>query len=71
MVFLLLDWMWRGAIVPGYVTTILFIVTMNAAILIGVGLASEYIHRILKEVRNRPRYLIAKTHLPDQPISKS
>ncbi|MBL0287527.1 MAG: hypothetical protein IPQ19_08925 [Bacteroidetes bacterium] len=43
---------------PGYTSTISIIVFLGGFQILVIGLASLYIGRILKEVQNRPLYVI-------------
>lgn len=45
---------------PGYVSTVALVIFIGGIQIFVVGLASIYIGRILKEVQNRPLYLIKK-----------
>ena len=47
---------------PGYTTTISLMVFFGGLQLLFIGLASLYIGRILKEVQNRPLYIIRDTY---------
>ena len=64
----LLDrWQSTGAAPPGWKTVVGLIVLFSAMILLGLGIISEYLLRILDESRRRPLYVIehiAKERLP-------
>jgi dolichol-phosphate mannosyltransferase len=47
---------------PGYASTVCFIVFFGGVQILSIGLASLYIGRILKEVQNRPLYLVRTRH---------
>ena len=47
---------------PGYVSTVSIVVLMGGIQILVVGLASLYVGRILREVQNRPLYVIQETY---------
>lgn len=57
-IFLILQKLFLEEMQPGYTSTISIIVFLAGVQIMFIGLASLYIGRILKEVQNRPLYLI-------------
>ena len=51
---------WKMQIVPGWVSTIVFISFFSGLILFSLGIIAEYIWRIYEEVKGRPGYVIKK-----------
>ena len=47
----------RGSVVPGWASTVLPIYLLGGLQLIGIGLVGEYIGKIYKEVKARPRFI--------------
>ena len=56
--FILIDTLVYGVVLPGYVSTILMILFLGGIQLIGIGILGEYIGRIYKEAKRRPIYII-------------
>jgi glycosyltransferase involved in cell wall biosynthesis len=50
-----------GADVPGYASTITFLLFFNGLIMISLGIIGEYLSRIFLEVKQRPLYLVRET----------
>lgn len=48
---------YRGSVVPGWASTVLPIYLLGGIQLIGIGLVGEYIGKIYKEVKARPRFI--------------
>ena len=55
----LADWV-QGKNVPGYTTTMIVSLLIGGITLLSLGIIGEYIGKIYKEVKRRPRYLIEK-----------
>lgn len=51
-----------GKDVPGYATIIVCVLFFGGIQLLSIGMLGEYIARIFREVKQRPTYIIAKTH---------
>ncbi|OGT30553.1 MAG: glycosyl transferase family 2 [Gammaproteobacteria bacterium RIFCSPHIGHO2_12_FULL_35_23] len=51
-----------GVDVPGFATITVAIMFFGGIQLISIGILGEYIARIFREVKNRPKYIIDKTH---------
>ncbi|MCE2992268.1 MAG: glycosyltransferase family 2 protein [Candidatus Jidaibacter sp.] len=51
-----------GVDLPGYASIMVSILFMGGVQLISLGVLGEYIARIFKEVKNRPIYIVDKTH---------
>lgn len=51
-----------GADVPGFATTMVAIIFFGGIQLLSIGIMGEYIARIFNEVKQRPKYIIAKKH---------
>jgi dolichol-phosphate mannosyltransferase len=49
-----------GLRIPGWTTTITFMMLFNGMILFSIGVVAEYIWRIYEEVKDRPGYIIRK-----------
>ena len=49
-----------GTAVEGFTTVILLLLLIGGAIMISLGIIGHYIARIYDEVKNRPRYIIAR-----------
>jgi dolichol-phosphate mannosyltransferase len=49
-----------GSAVEGFTTVILLLLLIGGAIMISLGIIGHYIARIYDEVKNRPRYIIAR-----------
>jgi dolichol-phosphate mannosyltransferase len=54
---LIINWFFKD-VLPGYTSTISIIVLLGGANLMFLGLIGLYVGRILREVQNRPRYVI-------------
>jgi len=48
------------AMQPGYTSTISLILLLGGVQIVAIGLASLYIGRILREVQNRPVYIVRR-----------
>lgn len=55
------------AMQPGYTSTISLILLMGGVQIVAIGLASLYIGRILREVQNRPVYIVRRRFNCDAP----
>jgi len=60
--FLVLQKLFFLQIQPGYTTTISLIIFLGGAQILSIGLASLYIGRILREVQNRPPFIVKDTY---------
>ena len=49
-----------GSAVEGFTTVILLLLLIGGAIMISLGIIGHYIARIYDEVKNRPRYIVAR-----------
>ncbi|MBQ9860766.1 MAG: glycosyltransferase family 2 protein [Clostridia bacterium] len=49
-----------GSAVEGFTTVILLLLLIGGAIMISLGIIGHYIARIFDEVKNRPRYIVAR-----------
>ena len=47
----------RGNVVPGWASTVLPVYLLGGLQLMGIGLVGEYIGKIYKEVKDRPRFI--------------
>lgn len=55
-------WNWlRGVAVEGFTTVILLLLIQGSAIMIALGMIGVYLSQIHREVKGRPRYIIAAT----------
>ena len=61
MVFIVFKVLIMGVDVPGYASTLVFLLFFSGLNLIGLGILGEYIGRIFTEVKKRPLYLIKQT----------
>ncbi|AAO90122.1 glycosyltransferase family 2 protein [Coxiella burnetii] len=60
--WIILDTLLFGVDLPGFATIVVAIVFFGGIQLLSIGILGEYIGRIFTEVKQRPRYLIAKKH---------
>lgn len=56
--YILITAILKGNIVPGWASTVLPIYVIGGIQLIGIGVIGEYIGKIYKEIKKRPRYII-------------
>ena len=61
-VLLMIQKLFFVTMLPGYTSTVCLIVFFGGVQILSIGLASLYIGRILKEVQNRPLYIIRTRH---------
>ncbi len=52
---------WHGSPVQGWASLALLVTTFSALNMIGLGVVGEYIGKIYKEVKQRPRYIIERS----------
>ena len=57
-----------GADTPGYASTIVIILFFGGLNMLSVGILGEYVGRIYREVRDRPLYIVQRTHHTDKEI---
>lgn len=57
-----------GQAVSGFTTVILLELIIGSLLMISLGIIGEYLARIYREVKARPRYLISESVEPDRPI---
>lgn len=57
-----------GQAVSGFTTVILLELIIGSLLMISLGIIGEYLARIYREVKGRPRYLISESVEPDRPI---
>lgn len=56
----------HGVDLPGYASLLVAIIFFGSVQLIGIGMLGEYIGRIYMESKQRPLYVVRKTHGPDR-----
>ncbi len=56
---------------PGYISTVVVIIFFGGLQICGIGMASLYIGRILREVQNRPLYVVRDTYKFGSPVARS
>jgi glycosyltransferase involved in cell wall biosynthesis len=61
-VFIILFTIIRGTGVPGYASLLVAVLFFGSVQLMSIGLLGEYIGRIYMETKQRPAYIIRKTH---------
>lgn len=54
-----------GSAIPGWTSLLVSVWFIGGAILLACGIIGEYVGKIYKEVKRRPRYFIEKTILPE------
>lgn len=59
MVYILIAWI-RGSVVAGWSSLLFSVWFLGGLLLLSVGIIGEYIGKIYKEVKQRPRYIIEK-----------
>ena len=55
-----------GSAIPGWTSLLVSVWFIGGAILLACGIIGEYVGKIYKEVKRRPRYFIEKTILPEE-----
>ncbi|MBI5974020.1 glycosyltransferase family 2 protein [Staphylococcus canis] len=63
IIYLLIDTIIHGVLVPGYFTTIAAVLFMGGIQLISIGIIGEYIGRIYYEVKRRPHYIVQASNV--------
>ena len=73
MAFIVFKVLIMGVDVPGYASTLVFLLFFSGLNMIGLGILGEYVGRIFTEVKRRPLYLIKQTigMQPDDTNSKN
>jgi polyisoprenyl-phosphate glycosyltransferase len=61
MAFIVFKVLIMGVDVPGYASTLVFLLFFSGLNMIGLGILGEYVGRIFTEVKRRPLYLIKQT----------
>jgi glycosyltransferase involved in cell wall biosynthesis len=61
MAFIIFKVLIMGIDVPGYASTLVFLLFFSGVNMIGLGILGEYVGRIFAEVKRRPIYLIKQT----------
>jgi glycosyltransferase involved in cell wall biosynthesis len=61
MAFIVFKVLIIGVDVPGYASTLVFLLFFSGLNMIGLGILGEYVGRIFTEVKRRPLYLIKQT----------
>ena len=61
MAFIIFKVLIMGIDVPGYASTLVFLLFFSGVNMIGLGILGEYVGRIFAEVKRRPIYLIKET----------
>jgi glycosyltransferase involved in cell wall biosynthesis len=61
MAFIVFKVVIMGVDVPGYASTLVFLLFFSGLNMIGLGILGEYVGRIFTEVKRRPLYLIKQT----------
>ncbi len=61
MAFIIFRVLIMGVDVPGYASTLVFLLFFSGLNMIGLGILGEYVGRIFTEVKRRPLYLIKQT----------
>lgn len=59
LTFVIIKTLATGVSVPGYASTVSFILFFNGLTLLGIGVVGEYVGRIFNEVKKRPIYVVA------------
>ena len=60
MLYILFEILFLGKSVPGFASLLFSIVILNGLLMLQLGVQSEYISKILEEVKQRPIYIIKK-----------
>lgn len=68
-VTVLVDAIWHGNSVPGYVTTITAVTALGGVQLVVLGVIGEYLGRIYAETKQRPLFLLKESSEPDVPVT--
>jgi len=68
LVFLLINIIMSGIVVPGYFTTIVLICMFGAIQLISLGIIGEYVGRIYSEVKRRPAFFVEESNIKNKQL---
>lgn len=52
---------WEGETIPGWTSILVSLWLIGGSMMTAIGIIGEYIGKIYKEVKKRPRYLVDKT----------
>lgn len=61
----------EGTAIPGWTSLLVSLWFIGGAILLACGIIGEYVGKIYKEVKRRPRYFVEKTILPKEKTEMS
>jgi dolichol-phosphate mannosyltransferase len=59
-----------GQAVSGFATVILLELIIGSFLMISLGIIGEYLARIYREVKGRPRYLVSESTEPGKPAAE-
>jgi dolichol-phosphate mannosyltransferase len=72
LVWVLYAVLWMKAVVPGWASLMIIQGIFSGAILIAVGLLSDYVGRIYEEIKRRPLYIVSRSvNLPEAAMRSS
>jgi polyisoprenyl-phosphate glycosyltransferase len=69
--WILVDAIWHGNSVPGYVTTICAVTLLGGVQLVVLGVIGEYLGRIYAETKQRPLFLLKESSDVDVPVTSA
>lgn len=58
IIFILGAWLFASSVVPGWASTLLPIYFIGGVQLMCVGLVGEYVGKVYREVKARPRFIV-------------